>query len=1315
MANDTFQILRSSVPLLRPLDRCPGELFVNFADRIFGYIDAAGVARDVGPLVFLTVADLAAYDAAIFPRDGTLAFAADAFYLKEAGGTAPGLPGWRELALGGGGYDDTALRALIAAETAARIAGDLAVEANSDAGDAALNARITSESTARADGDTALASQVTTLTATVTDNDTALNARVTNESTARVDGDTALATRIDNIEAGGGTDLTEVNARITAESLARVQGDDALALRSDSLEVFRTDAQQSGGNLLQNALLSQGSEPWDFLGANGWVVEPRDVGGAAFVLVTRAPGTVLANGSVYLPVPSQRLDFEVWVSRDFGTLGGVSARLDLGTVTGQPLASLVVPLTATTGAVPLRLPLSFDLPDGAGLWRLAFVSTVSSGSMELGAPFLGLRGKDFSSEVNSLGARIDAESVARIDGDTALASRSTTLEAFRTSTEQTGGNLIDDATLVLGGASWLLGGWFIAARTDAPAGQVLAVNAGVRTLQANTGLMRAPVLQDFTVRFWMLETPSTTGTGLTAQIRITTRSTPADTVFQTFVVPVTGANLNWQNYAFRCLLPDDATGWRVEFVSNITGGRIELALPFAGVSTGDSSADLEALSARVTDESLARVAGDEALASRSTSLEARATVVEADIVSLTDASTVQSGQITVLNAAVSDESVARVAGDTALASRSTILEAASLQSRSDVQNINFGAYNSLEEMVAAGWTFEPAITHPGLGSNGLAWGLDFAFGDGGQALRFWGTARVVTLTAPMTLVVGNPWQPETHQGSWVLGRDDGGTNNTPGLLVTAGWESFDVDGLRLNTDLGGFSAHVAFSQQFPTMQTVTLRGYTRGMASTGTGANVGYPSPDILNAAPLPSFAARFRPVIQLITEPFDFAPLFLSFLRVDYRRVSNERATRASITNESTVRASADNALALQIQQIIATEAQGTQTFYQANPPANPEPGWLWFQDTGPGVPDNIFRWSGIAWVRIDTAQQNDLALLQAQITDESFARVAGDAALAQRTTTLEATAISQGNAIGSNTSGLTAANARITDESVVRASGDSALATRATTTETTVDGLSARVTTSEQSIDGIEARYSITVNAQGRIAGISLLAGGNASLFDILADAFRVFNPIAGTSAPVFEVVGGRTFIREAYIPLLGTSSLKIDDVVFDTNAQGELTILQQGITTRLLGQNAAVRPHTFFAQGNWTVTPRNVWVDAQMNGAPATLTITNTPTATGFLEIVLVFGASNAGNSGDAMGFRISRSDGVILTLVYTNVDIGETFGRNDMTTLHFFDEGVPAGATLTYTLQVISNDGTFVRSITMLGKLFKNSSSATGASA
>jgi hypothetical protein len=1865
MARDTVEILRSTVPLLRPRDRCPGEIYINFADRIFGVIGPGGEAIDIGPLVFETVAGLAAYDDAVTPPNGVLAFADDAFYLKEAGGTAAGLPGWRKLALGGGGggdppYDDTELRELIAEETRQRIAGDQLVtetltasitvertariagdealaqeittlEASVVSKDAATNARITQESTVRADADSALAEEINELTASVLSETGRLDARVTSESQARVEGDVALGIRIDNIEVGGGYDDTELralistesqarvsgdealasqittlsatveendeatNARITEESLARVAGDEALASRTTTLEVFRTDVQQSGGNLLQNALLTLGEEPWDFLGTEGWVIEERTEGPAEFVFVTRAPGTVRANNSEYLPVPSQRLDFEVWMLRAPGTVGEVLARLELGSPVGQPLPALIeVVGEDIENNVLTRIAFSFDLPETSGVWRLALVSDVSAGSIELSAPYLGLRGRDYSADINELGASIAEESVARIAGDTALASRATTLEAFRADREQAGGNLIDDALQLLGGGSWVRGGWNFATRTDAPAARVFTcLPSGDRALGANLNQFRPPVLRDFTVRFWLREFASTTGTGLSVQIRIQRRGA-GNEVFESFRVAPTGANLQWAPYAFRVALPDDCTGWRIEFVCNIATGRYEMCAPYAGVSTGDAEADLSALSARITEESLARVAGDEALASRATTLEAEAVVrrvqspigisdtfstyadsealrrdgvidldeptgariilrdglmelfswvpnrvvsrarlpirdegiyrvsfdveafggavgidagidggtswrgnqvaannlslaagerrtvegyfsgnelnftnnmvvnadfsdgingwgiifnpdelpvtrsidsfqgikfiaidvgvnpggasvlgqvvgtnnrlpvvvgkvydfaarinlaaneagrigswnVEAigvgvsgtgftlatfasgidrttgelvlvgrvvipdgvvaldtvltvsipaaspgfriamrdvqwttadapdiskplaldggvrdvawriarfearpinlidggDFLGVSPVSVVEdsSGGVSIvgsflalgrwvwlarldgngssqravfgvpqmvvkaggtyrvgggirvveevagfppeswevviaerdaggndsfsvvtqgtgtvppsgtfldfneivtmkpttvsatvlytirnageetiqlvlsgifffevsaignlrvhgvtvsdatplaasvssLSARIVDESIARVAGDTALAQRSTVLEAQTFQSRSDGQNIIFGAYNTVQEMADAGWEFIPPLPPRGTPEVPFQgwWLVSRDTDGGGKNLRYDGpTAPEVWLLAPRVAVFGDPWRPETHRARWFAFRDNAADDD---WLTRVGWQCLNNAGQVLVSDLGPLSYQAGFNKPMVVGDATEYEGYSRGMAGVGLGNNVGAPAPSILAPSPLPFGTTFFRPMWQGF---FANGPrnINLEFVRADYGRVSGERDLKASITTESTARASGDEALAQQIQQIIATEAKGTQTFYQATAPLNPEPGWLWFRDTGPGVPDEIFRWNGMAWVRIDTAQANDLSALQAEIRDESIARVNGDIALAQRTSSLEATALSQQAAIDGVAGEVDIAKASVVTESQARAAGDQAQASRSALIESNVNGVSARVTVNEESINGIKARYSVQVDAGGRVAGLELLAGGGQSAFNILADIFRVFNPDTGTDEPVFTVSNGRVFIREAFIPLLSTSSLKIDDVVLDTNAEGELTVKQLGVTTNLLAPNAtnAAYAYSQIVAGSGVGFPRNVWNTISLNGVPATVRITNGPVGGALVKFDVNLLVRNFGANSDVASFRILRSDGLVLPTQYTGMYIDDTpnnaFGNQAMT---FFDIGLAPGANFTYTFQMNSNEESPVRALHIFGMLFKNSQAA-----
>lgn len=119
---------------------------------------------------------------------------------------------------------DSALASLVTTLTATVATGD---STNASA--------ITSEATARADADTAIATDITNLTATVTNNNNTLSAAVTSEATARADADTATASSINTVSASV---TTEANARIaadntitasvTTEASARVAADNTL-------------------------------------------------------------------------------------------------------------------------------------------------------------------------------------------------------------------------------------------------------------------------------------------------------------------------------------------------------------------------------------------------------------------------------------------------------------------------------------------------------------------------------------------------------------------------------------------------------------------------------------------------------------------------------------------------------------------------------------------------------------------------------------------------------------------------------------------------------------------------------------------------------------------------------------------------------------------------------------------------------------------------------------------------------------------------------------------------------------------------------
>lgn len=128
--------------------------------------------------------------------------------------------------------NSTTAQALVQQESNARVDGDAAqatytqtVAAQTLASAQAL---VTAETTARTTADSALASSITSLTATVGSNTSA----ITSEASVRATADQALGTRIDNLVVSSGNSAAVI---IDTEAAARVSADNALGIRIDNL------------------------------------------------------------------------------------------------------------------------------------------------------------------------------------------------------------------------------------------------------------------------------------------------------------------------------------------------------------------------------------------------------------------------------------------------------------------------------------------------------------------------------------------------------------------------------------------------------------------------------------------------------------------------------------------------------------------------------------------------------------------------------------------------------------------------------------------------------------------------------------------------------------------------------------------------------------------------------------------------------------------------------------------------------------------------------------------------------------------------
>lgn len=219
-----------------------------------------------------------------------------------------------------------------------------------------------------------------------------------------------------------------------------------------------------------------------------------------------------------------------------------------------------------------------------------------------------------------------------------------------------------------------------------------------------------------------------------------------------------------------------------------------------------------------------------------------------------------------------------------------------------------------------------------------------------------------------------------------------------------------------------------------------------------------------------------------------------------------------AAITQEATVRSSADSAFASLVTNLTATVTAGDQT--------------------------NAAAISNELTVRAnaDSALASDITTLSATvtsgdstnaaaITNEATARANADSAVATTVSNLAATVTS-----GDNTNA-----AAISSEATARANADSALSSTVSSLTSTVNGVSASVTAEASARVAADntllAKYGVTLNSNGYITGFSQNNNGTTGSFKIIADEFKIINPNNASGqagVEVFGVSGGYATIK-------------------------------------------------------------------------------------------------------------------------------------------------------------------------------------------
>ena len=280
----------------------------------------------------------------------------------------------------------------------------------------------------------------------------------------------------------------------------------------------------------------------------------------------------------------------------------------------------------------------------------------------------------------------------------------------------------------------------------------------------------------------------------------------------------------------------------------------------------------------------------------------------------------------------------------------------------------------------------------------------------------------------------------------------------------------------------------------------------------------------------------------------------------------------------------------------------------------------------------------------------------------------------------------VGNGVSLGQRLSGLDATisgvSASVVNEANTRAAQDGALSNQISVTNTNVNGLSASVNTLSQSVNGIAARWGVELNVNGYVSGVVLNNSAGRADFTVMANIFRVINPVNGNILQPFVVEDGIVKITALF-----AGSINADQITTGKLNVGTL-IWDGSLTTGMLQNNAVTRVASRYgpvshdlrnqSQGNW------IYVASASVGGRVEITFTNLP-QNAAVKIDYALEHIRTGGSDDYFYARVVRSinQGAIQ-------QVGDTFtlkARNGytLTTCPALDV-TPQAGNYTYSLQI-----------------------------
>ncbi|MFS0709868.1 phage tail fiber domain-containing protein [Brevundimonas phoenicis] len=181
--------------------------------------------------------------------------------------------------------------------------------------------------------------------------------------------------------------------------------------------------------------------------------------------------------------------------------------------------------------------------------------------------------------------------------------------------------------------------------------------------------------------------------------------------------------------------------------------------------------------------------------------------------------------------------------------------------------------------------------------------------------------------------------------------------------------------------------------------------------------------------------------------------------------------------------------------------------------------------------------------------------------IQNEATARANADGAIAQQFAVLGAwrngqsafvldlnrVEVGPGWTLGTRLSGIDTSignvSASVVDERTSRINGDNALSQTLQTVQNTVGGHTASITSLQQVTNGINARWTVALNSNGHITGITANNNGSWGTLSFVADEVGFVAPGGGTPVKVMSIVNGKVRFNsnvEIFGDLLVTGSI-------------------------------------------------------------------------------------------------------------------------------------------------------------------------------